>query len=261
MAQVIVPGAASVSEWASRVNGVIAGCGQAGILVMSHLLKGTPLSTQQLTALITQGVNAGQTVTPGGVTTLPQLQWLASQQGITTQQINWRDALRQYAGRLPIEIGVNNATVFGGANASVHGHYIDILGVDTTTGNYLVADPNTPQAQSGGLVQYSASQIAAADPFGAIIPTGVGGGPVSTAGSVPVISGVGDFFSNVTDIPGAISMATQATLSAAGATLKRGALVILGLIVLALAVFVLLREPITNAAKTGAGVAAKVAVA
>lgn len=170
MALIAVPGATAVSESFSRVNGFIQGCGEAGVLIMSHLIKGTPVSPGQLTSLIQQSVNSGHSVSQGGATTLPQLQWLAQAQGIPTAQLDWQTALRTYTGRLPIEIGVSNASALGGNNVGVSGHYIDVLGFDTSSGNYLVADPNQAAAKSGQLVEYSPQQIANAAPFGAIVP-------------------------------------------------------------------------------------------
>lgn len=170
MGQVLVPGATAVSEAFSRVNGFIQGCGQAGVLIMAHIMRGTPVSTQQLTEVIRHSVAEGQTVSPGGATTLNQLQAIAQDQGVPTRRVDWRQALGHFAGILPVEVGVSNATALGGNDVGVAGHYIDILGYDPHAGTFLAADPNQHAAQSGQLVAYTPRQLVDAAPFGAVVP-------------------------------------------------------------------------------------------
>lgn len=164
-----VPGSTAVTEGLSRVNGFIQGCGQAGVLVMSHILRGTPVSPGQLTGLIEQSVRSGHAVSSGGATTLSQLQWLAATQGVPTQVMDWRQSLR-FTGLLPVELGVSNASALGGNDVGVRGHYIDILGFNSQHGTFLAADPNQPAARQGMLVEYTPQQLRAADPFGALVP-------------------------------------------------------------------------------------------
>jgi len=172
----IIPGAQAVTEWGSRVGGFINGCGQAALAVMQGIASGSPPTIAQVTALIQQGAASGATG-PTGVSTIAGLQKLGAATGtplvaggggasaISTINAN-------LAQGLPTEIGVSNAHVFGGSDSNVSGHYITVVG-KAANGNFIVADPNQPQATSGGFVQYTAQQILNANPFGTLTPANV----------------------------------------------------------------------------------------
>lgn len=186
----IYTGATAVTEDLSRVSGFIAGCGEAALLVVLNAVKGVPTAPSDVTALIKQAVNSRQ-VTGGlaasGETSPGNLETLASQYGVTLTSGDYKRQLASYAGVKPVILGVSNATAFGGSNANVHGHYITVVG-RTATGNYIVSDPNTPQSKAGRFVQYSPSQIDAAQPFWSAVPNGavLGGSQTVSTSSIGI---------------------------------------------------------------------------
>lgn len=170
----IYTGATAVTEDLSRVNGFIAGCGQAALLVVLNAVKGQSTSPSDVTALIKQAVNSNLVTGPkaaSGQSSPADIEALAQQQGVSLQSGDYQTLLGQYAGTKPIILGVSNARAFGGADANVFGHYITVVG-RTTGGNYIVSDPNTPESQAGKFVTYTPSQIAASLPFWGAVPTG-----------------------------------------------------------------------------------------
>lgn len=172
MGGTIVAGAAPVTEDFTRINGAIAGCGQAAMLVTLNVMKGTPDTPAEVGNLITQMVSAHQTVgalatsgesSPGG------LSWLAAQYGVSMQSGDPLTYLHQYAGVKPIVWGVSNASAFGGSDSNVQGHYVNVVG-KTADGRYIVSDPNTPESQNGQFVVYTEAQMMNAQPFWAAVP-------------------------------------------------------------------------------------------
>lgn len=176
---VLIPGAQGATELLSRVGGFIAGCGEASLAVIVGLMQGTPPTPAQVTAIIQDAIAHG--AGPGGVATPAELQATAKDYGVNLQSVPWQAALASYTGVAPIELGVSNATAFGGADANVHGHYITVVG-RAANGSYIVSDPNTQASIGGGFVTYTAQQIANAQPFWAGVPGGTAMG--SAAGSV-----------------------------------------------------------------------------
>jgi hypothetical protein len=157
----------AVTEDFTRVNGIIAGCGQAALLTILHITKGLPATSDELKAIIVQGIN-GHQAGVGGESTPSNLIWLAQQYGQIIQTIDF-NRLDDYVGQQPIIVGVSNASAFGGSDVGVHGHYITIL--DKSGRNYVVSDPNTVASQQGNFILYSPGQLAAAQPFWtAIVP-------------------------------------------------------------------------------------------
>lgn len=149
------------------------------------------------------------------------------------------------------------------------GQVIGVSGGQTSGGDHPATTGSTGPHTEFGLVPDNASHSVwvgtALDPTSTInaaragtLATGDGPTASSSGGATPVLSGIGDFFSGVTDIPGAIQAATQATVAAAAGALKRISLVVLGLILLGLALVVLFHEQLGTAAQ-GAARAATVA--
>ena len=192
---VVIPGAQAATELLSKTGGFIDGCGEASLAVISGIINGTPVSPAAVSAIIRDAMNHG--AGPGGVSTPSELQATAKDYGFTLQSVPWQTALTQDAGIVPIELGVGNATAFGGADANVHGHYVTIVG-KTAGGSYIVSDPNTQASIGGGFVTYTAQQIANAQPFWAGTP----GGTVAGA-TYPGLTGVAKTISSV-GIPQAI---------------------------------------------------------
>lgn len=209
----LIPGAQAATELLSPIGGFIAGCGQASLLVLAHLVNGTPISPQQVTAIIRDSVTHG--ASPSGVSTPSELEATANDLGTPLQSVPWQQALAQDAGVTPIEIGVSNASAFGGADSGVAGHYVTVVG-RTAQGNFIVSDPNTQASISGGFVSYTPAQFQQAHPFWASIPQAN-----TLLGSV---SGVGTTVSLGGLSGQTISQGVSSGLSGAASTLGHGLL-------------------------------------
>lgn len=173
MGGTIVPNAAPVTEDFTRINGVIAGCGQAAMLVTLNAYRGLPTSPAEVGNLIEQMVHANQTVggkASSGQSSPAGLTWLASQYGVSMQSGDPATMLDTYAGIRPIVWGVSNAHVLGGWDSGVSGHYINIVG-RTADGRFIVSDPNQPESENGQFVVYTRQQLLDAQPFWAAVPT------------------------------------------------------------------------------------------
>ena len=243
-----LPGAASLSEWFSRVSGFIEGCGEASALVAAHIVSGQPLSTSELTSTIQNAVARGQTVDRGGAQTAPQVQSDLAQLGVAStvqygaSNLSARLDAALRAGE-PVVVGVSQGGRLAGERAGLHGHYITVVGGSGATG-YAVADPNTQAATSGGLIQDSLQQLLAAAPFATVTPThgatrGSGGAGATGAGSTSstqtLSSGGGNPLSPadwVTAIKTGFTDATQRV----GLTFFGGLLMLVGVMVLFFAV-------------------------
>lgn len=213
MADYIIPGAQAVTETLSRVGGVVAGCGEAALAVIQGVATGKPPSVAQVTSLIQQGAAGGFTGATG-VATPSGLAQLAAASGTPVTIGSGQNVLSTVNSNLgqglPTEIGVANAHVFGGSDANVAGHYITVVG-KASNGNFIVADPNQPAALSGQFVQYSPSQITAANPFGTLTSTGAGAvgnaaGGVSGAVSSGVTDALNSLFGTVKSSLGLTSL-------------------------------------------------------
>lgn len=181
----IYQGAVAVTEDFTRIQGVIAGCGEASLLVILNAVKGVPTSPSELASIITTAAKAGEVRTTG-VSSPHGLEQIAGNYGVSLQSGNWQTLLGQYAGRKPVIIGVSNATAFGGRDANVFGHYITVVG-RTNDGRYIVSDPNSAESKQGQFIVYSASQIAQAHPFWAATPSGTPLASVNPANGIATV--------------------------------------------------------------------------
>jgi hypothetical protein len=171
----IYTGATAVTEDLSRVNGFIAGCGQAALLVVLNAVKGQSTTPSDVTSLIKQAVSSNQVtgkLASSGESSPANLEALAQANGVTLQSGNYQSLLAQFAGIKPILLGVSNAHAFGGSDTGVGGHYVTVVG-KTSKGNYIVSDPNTAESQAGKFVTYTPAQITASQPFWSAVPSGV----------------------------------------------------------------------------------------
>lgn len=171
----IIPGARAVTQWSI---GFINACGEAALAVLQGIQNGVAPSISQVQALARAGVQFG--TNPSGTSTIPELAKLAQASGTpVTQGAGGQAALDTINANLlagkPTEVGVSRASVFGGSDKNVQGHFVTVVG-RATNGNYIVADSNQPQALQGQFVQYGAAQILQAQPFGTLTPTN---GPIS----------------------------------------------------------------------------------
>lgn len=173
MAAVSLDNVQVISESLAPVNGAIAGCGQAAVLMMNHIVSGQRVDANELVNLIKFSIATGHSVDTRGATRPSDLQWLAEQSGVKTKLgggASWRSTVDTALPQgKPVVLGVANARAFGGADSNVRGHYVTIVG-STTDNRYIVADPNQQAAKTGGTVIYSASQIQDARPFATLTP-------------------------------------------------------------------------------------------
>jgi hypothetical protein len=197
----VIPGAQAATELLSPVGGFIAGCGQASLLVIAHLVNGTPISASEVTTVIRDSTTHGASAT--GVSTPSQLMATANDLGTPLQSVQWQTALAQDAGVTPIELGVGNARAFGGADRNIAGHYVTVVG-RTAQGNYIVSDPNTQASLNGGFVAYTPGQIAAAQPFWAAIPQASStiGGAFGGLNEAAIAGGISSGLQNAASVAG-----------------------------------------------------------
>ena len=252
---VSLPNVEVISESLAPVNGGIAGCGQAAVLMMNHIVRGEPVSANELLNLIKFSIATGHSVSPSGATRPSDLQWLAEQQGVKTTLgpgSAWRSTVDAAipAGK-PVVLGVSNARAFGGSDSNVAGHYVTIVGT-TTDGRYIVADPNQQAAKAGGTVVYSADQIQAARPFATLTPTS-SVQPTTSGSSNGCLHSIN--FGGVGGV-GATSICLDPLLDFS----VRGSLVAMGVLLLVIAILIFTRHTwapvVGDTAKAGAIAAA-----
>jgi hypothetical protein len=159
------PQQGAVTELLTRVNGVIAGCGEAALAVLLGWTQGRIYSASDVTGIVTDAINEHGAGT-GGTSTPGELAATAKDYNASLQSIDWRAALDNLAGKTPILLGVSNASALGGSDRGVQGHYISVVG-RTAQGAYIVSDPNTPESKSGRYVTYTRAQLNAAQPYSA----------------------------------------------------------------------------------------------
>lgn len=165
-----------VTEDLTRVDGIIAGCGEAALLVILNGLKGLPTDPTELGDIIRQAEAKGW-AGKGGTSAPHGLESLAGSYGVTLQSGNFNTLVNQYAGTRPIIVGVSNARAFGGRDAGVFGHYVTIVG-RTAGGALIVNDPNQ-SSKFGFFDVYTVQEFMNAHPFWAAVPStwqGGGGG-------------------------------------------------------------------------------------
>lgn len=241
-------------EGFASFGGFVNGCGQAATLMMTGLVRGQPVSTNDLLNVIKYSVATGHATTSGrsiGSTTPSDLQWIAEQQGVKTQLgpgSAWRSTVDTAIPQgKPVVLGVANARAFGGSDANVQGHYVTVVGT-TTDGRYIVADPNQQAARTGGTVIYSAVQIQQARPFATLTPTGT----VQTMNSN---TSAGDCLHSIS-LPGGSTICMDPLLDG----VVRGSLIAAGALLILVAILIFTRKewgPIAaDTAKVGAVAAA-----
>ena len=179
----ILSGAQSLTEWLSPFGGLIIGCGEASALVVTHIVKGEPISTSELTQTIANAMNAGQ---HSGISQLPSnVQWDLQQQGIQSHVVynpgsSFQSLVSQaLAGGKPVIVNVLQGSKLTSEYQNVGGHYVTIVG--TQNGQYVTADPNAAIAQSGGFTYNTPQQFTNAGIANVIIPdTGTASGVSTT---------------------------------------------------------------------------------
>lgn len=280
MADVLIPGAQALSEWFSPVGGLIIGCGEASALVVSHILKGEPLSAQELTDTIKAAIAAGQTVGSNHAQTAANVQWDLQRSGISSTAVYDQgsivDELKRDAGIRPLILGVSNGAALPGETSGLRGHYVTLVGRGGD-GTFLLADPNSEAATHGGFTRATLQQILASQPFAAIEPSGVtgGGNPLSSgtdngtatgfcigfrAATGIDLCGIGSNVANgvnaITDPNAGLGAIFGQFYKGAAISLERAGFLLLALTIIAFGVLLLAFPALESGAKTAGKAAA-----
>ncbi len=172
----LVPGVETFCEWLVRLNGSIATCVESSEMVVDHIASRgrIPVSAAEDTTLAQDLIHRGQ-ASANGATNYQAAAEQMTRLGIpnTAYGADWF-AKNDFApvARAAIDRGVG--VLFGiyaahtlyddwtktHEDAGVNGHGIALVGYDST--GFIVADPNTSQAESGNFVHYTAADLQSA---------------------------------------------------------------------------------------------------
>lgn len=256
------PGATAIHEF----FGFVADCGQAAGEILYSWGHGEKPSGEHINRVVSAMQQAGLAGNQG-VSTLQGNSAELTKEGVPNFTTNdWLGAIRQNAGVKPIELGVSNARVLPGDENTVFGHFLTIEG-RTKSGDYIASDPDNAAAKHGQLVRYSEAQLAAAHPWGAIVPTQVsgqiGGGPLPPDALGPIVNAVAPGFGGVVGGIGDAA-ALPANIANAAATAIRPLVINVGLFTLALilifgGLLLVFWEPVSAGVQTGVSAGTKAA--
>lgn len=196
-----LPNAAALTEWASPVFGLIVGCGEASAMVVEHIVTGKSLSTSELTSLIKSAINSGQTMGRANsfAQTAENVQWDLGLAGVKSNvTFSPGSGLKSLlenslAAGKPVILGVGRGNILSNESPRVGGHYVTIVGENPQ--GFITADPNAPQAQTGGFTNNSLQQLLNSAPFAAIVPEKSGAGPAQNTdcGPMPLPTNIAAF--------------------------------------------------------------------
>lgn len=172
---VIVKNAVAVGEWKHPTDFSTTGCVEASTLEAIHVIDNSvPATNDQFVKMCRAAIAAGQTDGAGNASmTDANCIWLYKQYGINMHVVQdsiWT-IVHKYRGLFPLQMGLTQAHFLYGPTNRVFGHSICIFGWDASTQRYIVGDPNTEQAQSGGFIEYSEAQLVQAAPSMVLMPT------------------------------------------------------------------------------------------
>ena len=166
-----------LTEDLSRVQGFIAGCVEASVLMAVGSVTGKRYSVDYLTQLIGAAIAAG-VADPHG-TGVDGLHWALQHEGISQYQDmpadQWQAVLQQANGRYPVLLGVDQAGNGFPEDGGVNGHEVVVFAPGPQPDTWIVGDPNTQESQQGQTVTYTTAQIAAAHPTTLTAVYGQGG--------------------------------------------------------------------------------------
>lgn len=170
----VIPGASAVSEWGVWFNGAIATCVEAATTVLGAVYNLWP-ANQATDKSITQ-----QWITSGAASPNGSSNWQAASDYLTAhglpntaygpgQMQGWQGIVNAaLAQGEPVLFGFWDPTngklaptdTWTGTRpeTGVMGHAVTIVGADSS--GYIVADPNSAAAQTGGFVHYTAADLA-----------------------------------------------------------------------------------------------------
>lgn len=196
MASSILPGSTPVSQFGAFLGA----CGEAAASVLLAIETGGKATVGGVDALVRQLQAAGK-ADKQGQSTLGEEQWGLAQHGVsTTLTYDTASALDAVNQGHPVLLEVARGGLLPGhTDKGLNYHFVTLAGHNE--GGYLLADSDTAAGQAGQLIQATGSQIAAAQPFGALIggtpgsaqamassaatSNAVGGGPSVSAGGDP----------------------------------------------------------------------------
>lgn len=161
---VILSGASALSEFA----GYTGDCGQCALEVARAIIQHEIPDSNSMNSMVRDMIRRG-TAANQGQTSLEALRDMAQRLGITMSlNHDWRGVLGQNATQIPIVLGIGNGGSLPGEHPGLKGHFITVVGLGPK--GYAVADGNTIEARSGTLVYYTESELAQAQPWGALYP-------------------------------------------------------------------------------------------
>jgi hypothetical protein len=234
----LVPGVAPIHEF----FGFLADCGQAASEVIYSWGTGQPVSGDHINAVVRamqqKGLAGG-----GGLSSLSGNSAQLASEGIPNAVTSdWISAITGNAGSKPVELFVTNARALPGDETNLHNHFLTIVG-RTASGDFIASDPDSTQAKNGQFSVFSATQLQAANPQGAIVPSG---GGATDPGSSFWQGFWQGFWPGLLGTSGQAQAPQQAAQVAAGLTsdaLWRGGLIVLGglLLLVGVIVFILPR--------------------
>lgn len=270
----LIPGATAIDEFGATK--FFADCGQAAAEIIYAWAHGTAPDKTHINAVVHAMGLAGN----GGSSTLGEESAQLQRENVgNVVTKDWFGAISGNAGRKPVELLVNAPNL--GANLpgdeyGVHGHFLTVEGYSPARQSFIVSDPDNAAAKKNQLVYYTKQQLAAANPQGAIVPTGTGlgikgGGPGGTAAggtaadaTPPPASGgnpvqwVWDGAQWVLGLPGqaaadAGSAAVNSLVTAARPFVINAGVFILALCAILAGLLLVFWTPITGAVKEQAG--------
>lgn len=213
---VVLPGATAIHEF----FGFTADCGQAAAEIIYAWAHGQKPSGQHINAVVNDMARLGLGSSNGVSGLGGESQYLSQHEGIpNTVTHDWLGAIQGNAGKKPVELLVyanSLGAALPGDEFGVHGHFLTVEGFSPSHNAFIVSDPDNAAAKQSKLVYYTAGQLAAANPQGAIVPTG-GGPGISGSGSSgnPILQGV------LSNIPG-VNLIAQAGGDASTAATNAG---------------------------------------
>lgn len=160
----IIKNASGLDEF----HGYTGDCGQAAAEVQLALQHGYTPNIEEMNSMVRSMISHGE-ASGSGATSLRALKNELARRGLNVYiNSDWRAGISTYAGIRALTMGLGNAGVLPGEHPGVHGHFICIVGLGPK--GYVASDPNTIAAKDQKLVYFTASELAAAKPWGILVP-------------------------------------------------------------------------------------------
>jgi hypothetical protein len=149
-------------------------CGEFAELCAVHIVSGTPLTPDNMTAIVRRDIAHGWASDNGGeplVSIAHDLDALKLKYTLFNYPGpgNWLDLLRSNAGVQPVIMEVANGQNLAGDEPGLHFHFVTVVGVDGS-GNFLCCDGDNIRRDNERLLcVYTPDMISGAQPCGLIV--------------------------------------------------------------------------------------------